>query len=199
MEIELKQIGWRIRNYRRLNGWSQQQLADLVPGLSRGTLSQIESQKSSSETARKTLDFSLLLGIAWALRVPPVALVVDVTKPDQTVTVNDRVFNRVSQSWELRPTERSTWDVIVWFMGWSDHVGELSADNTAARGETYQQLGLLQGIARAEQSEYQTKVDNLDYPPAADYEAEGEAAALVDRLKSEARALGIEFGGDTDA
>lgn len=71
-----KGIARRIVRYRKLNGWSAQRLADNTDGLlSRATIASIESGR------RANLRLDQFLAICLALRVPPVALLVDLERP----------------------------------------------------------------------------------------------------------------------
>jgi transcriptional regulator with XRE-family HTH domain len=69
-------IGERIAHYRKLNGWTAQQLATNTDGaVSRATIANIESGR------RAHLGLEQFLAICLALRVPPVALLVDLEQP----------------------------------------------------------------------------------------------------------------------
>jgi transcriptional regulator with XRE-family HTH domain len=69
-------IGRRIARYRTLNGWSARQLAQNTDGvLSRDTIANIENGRRDDLTLRQ------FLSIALALRVPPIALLIDLEHP----------------------------------------------------------------------------------------------------------------------
>jgi transcriptional regulator with XRE-family HTH domain len=69
-------IGQAIARYRKLNRWSGRQLADATDGaLTRDTIANIENGRRTDLTVRQ------LLAIALALRIPPVALLIDLQHP----------------------------------------------------------------------------------------------------------------------
>lgn len=69
-------IGKRIARYRKINGWSAQRLADNTDGaISRASLASIESGR------RVNLQLGQFLAICLALRIPPVALLIDLEQP----------------------------------------------------------------------------------------------------------------------
>jgi transcriptional regulator with XRE-family HTH domain len=75
-------LGDRIARYRRLNGWSAQQLADETDGaVSRSTIANVETGR------REDLTVTQFVAICMALRLPPSALLLDVEKPFETAGI----------------------------------------------------------------------------------------------------------------
>jgi transcriptional regulator with XRE-family HTH domain len=71
-----EQIGRRIARYRKMNRWSARQLAENTDGaLTRDTIANIENGR------RSNISLEQFLAIALALRVPPVALLIDLQHP----------------------------------------------------------------------------------------------------------------------
>lgn len=99
-------IGRRIGAYRRLAGLTAQQLADEVPGLTRSGLAKIEAG------LRAVLPVELVLGIAWALKVPPTAIMFPLGMPAKTINLaGEDVPMHHAYFWAVGPreNERDEW------------------------------------------------------------------------------------------
>ncbi|WP_233255672.1 helix-turn-helix domain-containing protein [Naasia lichenicola] len=76
-------LGDRIARYRRLNGWSAQQLSEQTDGaVSRSTIANVETGR------REDLTVTQFISICMALRLPPSALLLDVEKPFENAGVS---------------------------------------------------------------------------------------------------------------
>lgn len=85
--LDMAAIGRRISAYRKLNGWTAADLAAHASSedvsLSREMLAKIESGK------RADIGLQQLLAIAWAMRIPPAALLYDLDPNGPGATLAD--------------------------------------------------------------------------------------------------------------
>lgn len=99
-------IGNRIREYRRMAGLTADQLAAKIPGLSRSGLAKIEAG------VRAVLPVELVLGIAWALKVPPAVIVFPLDEPGSEITLGaDTLPMEHAYFWAVGPrnNEKGEW------------------------------------------------------------------------------------------
>lgn len=78
-------IGRRVRAYRRAAGMTADQLADRVDGLTGNAVAKLENGY------RKEVSTDLLVHLAWALQVPPMALLLPIENPRAEIRVGDEV------------------------------------------------------------------------------------------------------------
>jgi transcriptional regulator with XRE-family HTH domain len=75
-QLPMPGLGSRIHHYRKLNGWSAQQLANHTGGqVSRSIIASIESGRREDLTVRQ------FMAICSALQIPPAALLIDLEQP----------------------------------------------------------------------------------------------------------------------
>lgn len=75
-QLLTSQIGKRLARYRKRNGWSAQRLADNTDGqVSRATIASFESGR------RANIHLDQFLALCLALRITPIALLVDLEEP----------------------------------------------------------------------------------------------------------------------
>ncbi|MCG2623026.1 helix-turn-helix domain-containing protein [Arthrobacter sp. I2-34] len=119
MTQKVQGVGRRIAAFRKREGLSAQELAEDT-GMSRSVIANIENGR------RDDLTVTELLAISRALRVPPVAILFDVTKPMSPVPASNTGEEQV-----LRPRAI---DVIDWVAGldapsqWSDDRASMEAE-----------------------------------------------------------------------
>lgn len=77
-------IGKRVRAYRRAAGMTADQLAAKVDGLTGNAVAKLENGH------RKDLTTDLLVQIAWALQVPPMALLFPLEDPNGRITIGSQ-------------------------------------------------------------------------------------------------------------
>ena len=129
--VDAVDVGRRIADYRKKNGMTAAQLAERVGApLTRDVLAKIESGQ------RPNVSASILFSIAWELRVPPVALLVSVTKPNLRLDVDG----------ESVPV----WDVVRWFAGRDQDPWSIGGRTSNAGLEVAQQLTLIESVHSAQ-------------------------------------------------
>lgn len=171
IEIDYAAVGERIARYRKLNGLTAAQLAVRVGDpLTRDVLAKIENGR------RDTLDTRLVLSIAWALRVPPIALIFPINRPSEPMTVDGRPY-RVGE-------------MVDWFNGWKLDPHDVW-ETTNAGLEAAQILNGLQALSRLtrryEQMLHERRGVGLDHRELTDMEQD------IRTQVSLLQAIGVEF------
>ncbi|WP_068492497.1 helix-turn-helix domain-containing protein [Pseudoclavibacter helvolus] len=124
-----KGFGRRLASYRKLAGLTAEQLAERIPDMTRGGLAKIESG------VRAVLPVDLVLDLAWALNVPPMALLLPIGERGARI--------------DLAGSEVEVADTYAWATGASvEH--DTSDDSREASALAYALLGLSRAIAEAD-------------------------------------------------
>lgn len=115
------EIGRRITAYRKLNGWTMQELATQTEGVSKEVIANVESGRRNDLTVRQLMD------IAAALQVTPLALMFDLERPDEApVGLNLRTWSGSEVAWDRKSP--NLWLVMRWIGG-----GEIPGLDNPAR------------------------------------------------------------------
>jgi transcriptional regulator with XRE-family HTH domain len=126
-QLPIAGIGRRVAEYRKRNNWSAQRLADNTDGVvSRSTIANLESGR------RRDLGLQQFLALCLALRVPPVALLVDLHDP---LTASQVIFPGTAPA----PLEPSAPQAAL--ARWLD--GDWPDTSTAAARHVHSLLSLL--------------------------------------------------------
>ncbi|MBY6061602.1 helix-turn-helix domain-containing protein [Microbacterium esteraromaticum] len=102
-------VGARVAAYRRLAGLTAEQLADRVGGgMTRTGIAKLETGR------RVEVSTELLVQLAWALQVPPMALLFPLESPSATMVVGEQI------------------DTVEGFGGWLEGVTPAGASRATA-------------------------------------------------------------------
>ena len=173
-------IGRRVAQYRRANRMSADQLAAKVDGLTRTSVAKLENGY------RVDLSTELLVEIAIALRVPPVALLLPITDPKSIAAIETDSIN---------PAESTSWtvlDLLKLSQGWDRR------DSPPAASETHAQLAALRAYIALEATHgdaiYDMAWPNQNGAPENDRKSRLDAAkAALDAQIVACRRLGIDI------
>jgi transcriptional regulator with XRE-family HTH domain len=133
MTFDVLSIGRRVARFRKLNGQTADELANLLgEGLTRAVIANIESGR------KKDLTVSQLLDLAAKLDVPPGALLFDTTHPwaPSGVEINSPKGTRTLDNWQA----------IEWLSGEEGPRG--AQDGTEAHKSAALVLRALKGLVR---------------------------------------------------
>lgn len=164
-------LGERLATYRRAAGLSAAQLSAMTNGeISRSVIANIENGRRADITVDQ------MLALAWALEIPPVALVLPIDDPLGPVEIPGE------------PAPQLIMNTVWWFMGSASFRGRREKAPAAVIARAV--LRVAEELAYAQSLLRTRETQNADQDVIAD------ARKLLAETQREARALGINVPED---